>query len=62
MCKALDDLYQEGVEKGRAEMHRNFVETYQELGQTKESAISKYSTKFNVSLENATEQVNGYWQ
>ena len=31
MCKALDDLYQEGVEKGiekgRAEMHRNFVET-----------------------------------
>ena len=70
MCKALEDLYQEGVEKGREEgrkevreeMCKEFVEVCQELGASKEKTSSKLAGKFGMDLESAAELVKKYWK
>lgn len=73
MCKALEDLYQngvdtgreqgieQGVERGRLQGIRALVETCRELGQTQETAGQKVAEKFSVPPEQAEEYAAAYW-
>ena len=58
MCKALEDLYQDGVEVGI----KALVETMQELGSTIESVVSKVVEKFEMTQEIAEGHVGRYWK
>lgn len=70
MCKALDDWYQEGVEKGREEMRsvmdevgiQNLIEASQEYGQSQEATISKLIEKYQLAQDVAVEKVTKYWK
>ena len=55
MCKALDDLYQDGIEQGA-------VEAYQEVGFSKEEVIERVQKKFSYAVEKAEEIVEKYWK
>lgn len=51
MCKALDDLYQEGVEKGRAEALRDFVFRKLQKGNTIEEIVDILEESVDVVKE-----------
>lgn len=55
MCKALEDLYQDGIEQGA-------VEAYQEVGFSKEEIIERVQKKFSCAVEKAEEIVEKYWK
>lgn len=55
MCKALKDLYHEGIVKG-------VVETLYDLGIEKDAAIQKVMQKFAISREQAEKDVESYWR
>ena len=67
MCKALEDLYKEGIEAGREEgieygRIQEFIECFQEFHKTKEEALEKLVTKFLLPRGKAEEYVKQYWK
>lgn len=69
MCKALDDLYNEGIEKGMAQGIaqgiekgiRNLIEICCEFGRKKEEVKEQLMEKYAFSEEDAQEVVDRYW-
>lgn len=59
MCKALDDLYQDGIECG---IEQGAVEVYQEMELSKEEVIERVQKKFSYAVETAEEIVEKYWK
>ncbi len=59
MCKALEDLYNEGIECG---MVKGVVETLHDFGVEKEAAIQRVMQKFEISREQAEKDVESYWR
>ena len=62
MCKALDELYNDGIERG---MIRGTIETMKEFNKefniSMEEAIERISKKFEITKEQAKEEVEKYW-
>ena len=69
MCKALDELYNDGIELGREQGIKQGreqgielgVETLKEFGVSMEEAIERISKKFEITKEQAKEEVGKYW-
>lgn len=61
MCKALEDLYQSGVDSGMELGIQALVETCRELGHTREVTEKKVGEKFTVSQEKVRECMEKYW-
>ena len=59
MCKALEDLYQDGIECG---IEQGAVEVYQEVGFSKEETIERVQKKFSCAVEKAEAVVEKYWK
>ena len=59
MCKAIEEIYQNGIEAGE---EKSLVEVYQEFGKTKEETIERFMVKFEVGREEAEEKVKEYWK
>lgn len=59
MCKALEDLYNEGIEIG---VVKGVVEILCDLGIEKDAAIQKVMQKFEISREQAEKDVESYWR
>ena len=63
MCKALEDLYNEGIEHGiERGMVKGVVETLHDFGVEKEAAIQRVMQKFEISREQAEKDVESYWR
>ena len=69
MCKALDELYNDGIELGREQGIKQGreqgielgVETLKEFGVSMEEVIERISKKFEITKEQAKEEVKKYW-
>ncbi|MCI7451312.1 MAG: hypothetical protein MSD68_16790, partial [Blautia sp.] len=65
MCKALEDLYNEGIEigmeRGIERGIKGVVETLFDFGIEKDIAIQKVMQKFEISREQAEKDVETYW-
>ncbi len=69
MCKALEDLYSDGVEAGRKEGREEgrvqgikaLVETCRDLGASKENTVSQLMTRFVMQQDLAVKNVDQYW-
>ena len=65
MCKALEDMVEEGRQEGRQEgMQKGIqvlVETCKELGISHADTVRKVSEKYEVSETEAGKHVNRYW-
>ena len=62
MCKALDELYNDGIEQGiECGMIRGTIETLKEFGVSMEEAIERIMKKFEITKEQAKEEVEKYW-
>ena len=59
MCKALEDLYNEGIEIG---VVKGVVEILCDLEIEKDAAIQKVMQKFEISREQAEKDVESYWR
>ncbi|MGN8946538.1 hypothetical protein ACTNEF_15905 [Bariatricus sp. HCP28S3_E4] len=59
MCKALEDLYNEGIEIG---VVKGVVETLYDCGIKKDDAIQRVMQKFEISKEQAEKDVETYWR
>ena len=67
MCKALEDLYNEGIECGMERgmtcgMVKGVVETLRDFGIEKDAAIQKVMQKFEIPREQAEKDVESYWR
>ena len=67
MCKALEDLYNEGIECGMERgmtcgMVKGVVETLRDFGIEKDAAIQRVMQKFKMSREQAEKDVESYWR
>ena len=67
MCKALEDLYNEGIECGMERgmtcgMVKGVVETLRDFGIEKDAAIQKVMQKFKIPREQAEKDVESYWR
>ena len=67
MCKALEDLYNEGIECGMERgmtcgMVKGVVETLRDFGIEKDAAIQKVMQKFEIPREQAKKDVESYWR
>lgn len=58
MCKALEDLYNDGIERGI----KGMVQLCKNLNINKEEAIDQVSKELEVSREKAEESVEKYWK
>ena len=58
MCKALEDLYNSGVEQGIQVL----IESLQEMGIPKEELTKKIQDKFSVSMKEAENYIQKYWK
>ena len=62
MCKVLDELYNDGIEQGiECGMIRGTIETLKEFGVSMEEAIERIMKKFEITKEQAKEEVEKYW-
>ena len=74
MCKALEELYNDGVEQGIEQgrkqgieqgiecgMFRGTIEIMKEFGVSKEEAIERIMKKFEITKEQAEKEVEKYW-
>ena len=62
MCKALDEWYNDGIEQGiERGMIRGTIETMKEFNISMEEAIERISKKFEITKEQAKEEVEKYW-
>ena len=75
MCKALEDLYNEGIEIGMERVMtrgmecgmelgvvKGVVETLYDLEIEKDVAIQRVMRKFEISREQAEKDVESYWR
>ncbi|MGN8946657.1 hypothetical protein ACTNEF_16560 [Bariatricus sp. HCP28S3_E4] len=71
MCKALEELYNEGIEIGMERgiergmecgMVKGVVETLHDFGMEKDAAIQRVMQKFEMSREQAEKDVESYWR
>ena len=75
MCKALEDLYNEGIEIGMERgmtsgmecgmelgVVKGVVETLYDLEIEKDVAIQRVMRKFEISREQAEKDVESYWR
>lgn len=63
MCKALEDLYQDGIEQGiESGIERGAVETYQEMGVSKEEVVERIQNRFSLLTKEAEAVVEKYWK
>ena len=75
MCKALEDLYNEGIEIGMERgmtrgmecgmelgVVKGVVETLYDCGIKKDDAIQRVMQKFEISKEQAEKDVEIYWR
>ena len=62
MCKALDELYNDGIEQGiERGMIRGTIETMKEFNISMEEAIERIMKKFEITKEQAEKEVEKYW-
>ena len=66
MCKALEELYNDGIELGREQgiecgMFRGTIEIMKEFGVSMEEAIERIMKKFEITKEQAEKEVEKYW-
>ena len=65
MCKALEDLYNDGVEKGIEEGMEKGIEalikTCHELGVSRDDTVAKLMSRFDMEHESALQSVERYW-
>ena len=65
MCKALEDLYNDGVEKGIEEGIEKgieaLIETCHELGVSRDDTVAKLMSRFDMEHESALQSVERYW-
>ena len=61
MCKAFEDMrqegYEEGIEKGIEKGIRILIQAYQELGMSRDAIMEKCAEKYGITEENAREYV-----
>ena len=62
MCKALEDLYNSGVEQGVEQGIQVLIESLQEMGIPKEELTKMIQEKFSVSTEEAENYIQKYWK
>lgn len=63
MCKVLEDLYQDGIEQGiESGIERGAVETYQEMGVSKEEVVERIQNRFSLLTKEAEAVVEKYWK
>lgn len=70
MCKALEDLRQEGIDIGieRGVEHgveigvTHFIEAFQEMGMSYEDTVRKLREKFGLTEENAEQKMKECWK
>ena len=58
MCKALEDLYNDGVELGEI---KGMVEAFKEIEMQKEDVVERIMNKLKISREKAEDGVEKYW-
>lgn len=61
MCKALEDIKQEGREEGREEGVHALIKTCFELGVSYEDTTEKLKDNFRIDSKRAQEYMNQYW-
>ena len=59
MCDISDGVYERGIEKGRLV---GVIDTYKELGISMIDTIKRISSKFDLSEQEAEEEVRKYWE
>ncbi len=67
MCNLADKLVNEGIVKGIQQgiergIEQGMIETYQEVGSTKDYICEKLEEKFNITESEARELVEKYWK
>ena len=62
MCKALEDLRQEGIDAGVELGTLHFIEAFQEIGKTYEETKKKLQEKFNLTEEDAEQKMKRCWK
>lgn len=62
MCKALQDLYNDGIAEGVEQGIKALIETCLDFGESKEKTISRIREKFTVSEECLQEYISKYWR
>ena len=63
MCKALEDLRQEGIDIGLARgVERGFIEAFQEIGKSYEETMKTLREKFSLTAEDAEQKMQRYWK
>lgn len=60
MCKALDDLYNSGIEQGIEAGIRVLIETCREFGVEREEIMKRIEQKFSVTKEAALKYMEQY--
>ena len=61
MCKALEDLYNDGIEKGMEKGIEALIETCHELGVSRDDTVAKLMSRFDMEHESALQSVERYW-
>lgn len=66
MCKALEDLRQEGIDIGEARGEERgvtrFIEAFQEIGISYEDTVRKLQEKFGLTEEDAEQKMKACWK
>lgn len=62
MCKALEDLRQEGIDAGVELGTLHFIEAFQEIGKTYEETKKKLQEKFDLTEEDAEQKMKRCWK
>ena len=65
MCKAIEDLYNSGVDEGKElgieEGKRNLIQVCAEFGKTKAEIALKLQEKYEMNAAEAKDTVDKYW-
>ncbi len=62
MCKAINEIREEGIEYGIETGIKALIEVCRELAVSKEETVSKLETKFLILKEEAERYMNKYWK
>lgn len=62
MCKALEDLRQEGIDIGEERGVTRFIEAFQEIGISYEDTVRKLQEKFSLTEEDAEQKMKTCWK
>lgn len=62
MCKALDEIWEDGIEQGIEQGLKAFVEVCQDFGMSQEETISKVLQKFAIKTGDIPSVVKSYWR